>query len=44
MAKEEVEEMAPIAIVDYVLEKLALPKLGPVLRSLAPKTVIKKQN
>lgn len=36
-----VEEMDPIAILDYVFQRLALPKPGPLLRFLSPKDILK---
>jgi hypothetical protein len=37
----QVEEMDPMALVDYVFERLALPKPGPALRFIAPKSILK---
>ena len=36
-----VEEMDPIAIFDYIFERLALPKPGPLLRFVSPKAILK---
>ncbi len=36
-----VEEMDPLALVDSLFEKLALPKPGPAFDMLAPKTILK---
>ncbi len=37
----KVEEMDPLALVDSLFEKLALPKPGPAFDMLAPKTILK---
>lgn len=39
--KVEVEELDPIAVADYIFERLALPKPGPLLRFFSPKDVLK---
>lgn len=36
-----VEEMDPLALVDYIFERLALPKPGPLVNSIAPKAILK---
>ncbi len=39
-AQVTVEELDPLAFVDYVFGKLGLPKPGPLLRMFAPKTIL----
>lgn len=36
-----VEEFDPVALFDFLCEKLAIPKPGPLLDMLAPKTILK---
>jgi hypothetical protein len=36
-----VEELDPFAVADYVLERLALPKPGPLFKFLSPKSILK---
>lgn len=36
-----VEEIDPLALFDFLAEKLALPKPGPLFDMLAPKTILK---
>jgi hypothetical protein len=36
-----VEELDPLSVFDFIAEKLALPKPGPLFDLFAPKTILK---